>query len=84
MTSDPGRNLHYVAKKRRVREDKRFVTGNGKYVQDIVLPDTRHAAVLPSPYPRARILSIDTAAAEALDGVHMVLTGAQLAADCNP
>ncbi len=78
------RNLHYVATKRRVREDKRFVTGQGKYVQDVNLPDTKHAAVLPSPYPRARILSIETAAAEALDGVQMVLTGAQLAEDCNP
>ncbi|MBT4689042.1 MAG: xanthine dehydrogenase family protein [Rhodospirillaceae bacterium] len=84
MNENIGRNLHYVANKRRVREDKRFVTGKGKYVQDINLPDTKHAAVLPSPYPRARILSIDTAAAEALDGVHMVLTGEQMAVDCNP
>ncbi len=84
MSVDGGTNLHYVATKRRVREDKRFVTGAGNYVQDVTLPDTKHAAVLPSPYPRARILSMDTAAAEALDGVHMVLTGAQLAQDCNP
>ena len=84
MKSEPARNLHYVAQKRRVREDQRFVTGGAKFVQDIVLPGTKHAAVLPSPYPRARILSIDTAAAEALNGVQLVLTGAQLAADCNP
>ena len=84
MISETGTNLHYVAQKRRVREDKRFVTGAGNFVQDIALPGTKHAAVLPSPYPRARILSIDTAAAEALDGVRMILTGAQLARDCNP
>jgi 2-furoyl-CoA dehydrogenase large subunit len=84
MNQDRGRNLHYVSTKRRVREDKRFVTGQGKFVQDVTLPLTKHAAVLPSPYPRACILSIDTTAAEALDGVHMVLTGEQLAADCNP
>ncbi len=84
MNNDPGRNLHYVAQKRRVREDKRFVTGGGKYVQDVVLPEIKHAAVLPSPYPRARILSIDTKAAEVLDGVQYVLTGAELAQDSNP
>ncbi|MFP6747555.1 MAG: xanthine dehydrogenase family protein molybdopterin-binding subunit [Alphaproteobacteria bacterium] len=84
MISETGTNLHYVAQKRRVREDKRFVTGAGNFVQDISLPGTTHAAVLPSPYPRAHILSIDTAAAAALDGVRMILTGAQLARDCNP
>ena len=84
MKSSPRRNFHYVAKKRRLREDKRFVTGGAKYAQDIHLPNMSHAAVLPSPYPRARILSIDTEAAEALHGVHAVLTGAQLVRDCNP
>ena len=84
MNRKSGANLRYVAHKRRVREDARFVTGKGNFVQDVALPRTKHAAVLPSPYPRARILSIDTAAAEALDGVHMVLSGAQMAVDCNP
>ena len=84
MNSDPRRNFHHVAQKRRLREDKRFVTGAAKYVQDTVLPNTAHAAVLPSPYPRAHILSIDTTAAETLPGVHAVLTGAQLTQDCNP
>ncbi len=84
MKFEPARNLHYVAQKRRVREDLRFVTGGANFVQDIALPGTQHAAVLPSPYPRARILSIDAAAAKALDGVQLVLTGAQLATDCNP
>ena len=84
MNSSSRRNFHYVAQKRRLREDKRFVTGGAKYAQDILLPNTAHAAVLPSPYPRARILSIDAEAAETLPGVHAVLTGAQLVRDCNP
>jgi 2-furoyl-CoA dehydrogenase large subunit len=77
-------NLHYISQKRRVKEDKRFVSGTGKYVQDIVLPNMKHAAVLQSPYPNARILSIDKSEAETLPGVHIVLTGEELAEDTNP
>ncbi len=77
-------NYHYIARKRRVKEDKRFVSGKGNFVQDMVLPGTRHVAVLASPHPRANILKIDTAEALALDGVHAVLTGAELAPHLNP
>ncbi|GAC1362833.1 MAG: molybdopterin-dependent oxidoreductase [Ktedonobacteraceae bacterium] len=56
------------------REDQRFLTGNGKYVDDIDLPDMLHAAILRSPYAHARINSIDVSAAAALDGVAAVLT----------
>ncbi|MBT3768101.1 MAG: xanthine dehydrogenase family protein molybdopterin-binding subunit [Rhodospirillaceae bacterium] len=77
-------NLHYISQKRRVKEDKRFVSGTGNYVQDVVLPNMKHAAVLQSPYPNARILSIDKVEAEALPGVHIVLTGEELAEDINP
>ena len=77
-------NLHYISRKRRVKEDKRFVSGTGNYVQDVVLPNMKHAAVLQSPYPNARILSIDKVEAEAMPGVHIVLTGEELAEDTNP
>ncbi|NOR13340.1 MAG: hypothetical protein GQ545_08810, partial [Candidatus Aminicenantes bacterium] len=40
------------------------VTGQEKYTSDITLPHMLHARVLRSPYPHARIKSIDTAAAE--------------------
>ncbi|MDP6173258.1 MAG: molybdopterin-dependent oxidoreductase, partial [Rhodospirillales bacterium] len=83
--SDAGHgNYHYIARKRRVKEDKRFVSGKGNYVQDQVLPGTRHVAVLASPYPRANIISIDASEALALDGVHCVLTGEELAPHLNP
>jgi 2-furoyl-CoA dehydrogenase large subunit len=84
MTAQIGSNRRFISKKRRVKEDKRFVSGTGNYVQDVTLSKMKHAAVLQSPYPRARIVSIDTSAALALDGVHAVLTGEELAANCNP
>src|ERR671912_2605878 len=64
----------------RRREDERFVQGAGHYVDDIVLPGMLHLALLRSPVPHARIVSIDTAAAAAVEGVVAVLTGRDLEA----
>src|SRR5215207_1370859 len=61
-------------------EDERFVQGAGRYVDDIVLPGMLHLALLRSPVPHARIVSIDTAAAAAVEGVVAVLTGRDLEA----
>src|SRR3954452_14930633 len=63
----------------RRKEDPRFIRGQGKYVDDVVLPGMLHGALLRSPLAHARILSIDTSAAEALDGVVAVITGETLA-----
>lgn len=57
------------------------VTGRAVYAADVHLPGMLHAAVLHSPHAHARILSIDTSAAEALPGVRAVLTQASLEAD---
>ena len=54
------------------------VTGETKFADDLVLPRMLHAKILRSPHPHARILSIDTGLAEALPGVHAVLTGRAL------
>lgn len=54
--------------------DDRLLTGRGRYIDDIELPGALHAAFLRSPFARARILSIDTSAAEALPGVVAVHT----------
>jgi len=62
-------------------EDARLVTGHGRYLDDIVLPEQLHAAVLRSPHAHAAIRSIDTAAAEQAPGVAAVITGADLARD---
>ena len=56
-------NTLYVAQKRRTKEDKRFVTGRGSFIQDLQRPGMLHVAVLPSPYPRAEINAIDAGAA---------------------
>lgn len=84
MTQTSGTNRRYISQKRRVKEDKRFVSGTGNFVQDVALPNTKHAAVLQSPYPRARILSIDTTEAMALEGVQAVITGEEMAEHINP
>ena len=61
------------------KEDPRFVRGLGKYVDDIQLPGMLHLAILRSPLAHARIVSIDTTAAEAHPKVKAVVTGAALA-----
>jgi carbon-monoxide dehydrogenase large subunit len=61
------------------KEDPRFVRGLGRYVDDIQLPGMLHLAILRSPLAHARIVSIDTSAAEAHPKVKAVVTGAALA-----
>src|SRR6478736_2590878 len=60
------------------KEDARFVRGQGNYVDDVSLPGMLHGAVLRSPHAHARIVSIDTKAAEAHPKVKAVITGAVL------
>jgi aerobic carbon-monoxide dehydrogenase large subunit len=60
------------------KEDARFVRGHGNYVDDVQLPGMLYGAVLRSPYAHAKIVSIDTKAAEAHPKVRAVITGATL------
>ena len=60
------------------KEDVRFLRGRGNYVDDVNLPGMLHGAILRSPYAHARIVSIDTSAAEAHPKVKAVITGAVL------
>ena len=62
-------------------EDQRFLTGQGRYVDDITLPGMVHGVCLHSPHAHARIKSIDVSKARAAPGVVLVLTGADVAAD---
>ncbi|MGO8876972.1 MAG: aerobic carbon-monoxide dehydrogenase large subunit [Acidimicrobiales bacterium] len=57
------------------KEDPRFVRGQGNYVDDLQLPGMLHGAVLRATLPHARIVSIDTSAAEAHPKVKAVITG---------
>ena len=59
-------------------EDPRLLTGRGRFVDDIALPGMLHACFVRSPHAHARIVSIDTAAAVAHPGVHLVLSDADL------
>src|SRR3569623_1962538 len=61
------------------KEDPRFIRGRGRYPDDVQLPGMLHLAILRSPYAHARIVSVDTSAAEASPGVKLVVTGAMLA-----
>ena len=63
------------------KEDRRFLTGKGRYTDDINRPGQAHAYFLRSPHAHARINGIDTAAAAASPGVLAVLTGEDLKAD---
>jgi CO/xanthine dehydrogenase Mo-binding subunit len=60
-------------------EDKKYLMGRGRYLDDMVLPGMLQAAFVRSPHAHARITSIDVSAATALKGVVAVLTGADLA-----
>src|SRR5713101_6827836 len=63
------------------REDLRFLTGKGCYLDDLAFPGVTHAIVLRSPHAHARILGLDTAAARATAGVLAVLTAEDTSAD---
>src|SRR4051794_11201578 len=68
----------YVGQAIRRKEDPPLITGRGRYVDDIQLAGTLHAAIVRSPHAHAKILSIDASAAEARDDVQLVLTGEDL------
>ena len=52
MTAAPS-TFRFVSSNRRVREDRRFVAGQGRYVADVALEGMLHVAVLPSQHPAA-------------------------------
>jgi carbon-monoxide dehydrogenase large subunit len=60
------------------KEDPKLLTGEGRYVDDIVVPGARWLGMVRSPYAHARIGSIDTSEALARPGIEAVLTGEDL------
>ena len=74
MTTEHTTNGLIGASIRRV-EDPPLMTGKGCYVDDINLPGMLYLAFLRSPYPHAKIVSIDTSAAKTMPGVETVITG---------
>ncbi|TMJ39033.1 MAG: xanthine dehydrogenase family protein molybdopterin-binding subunit [Alphaproteobacteria bacterium] len=62
-------------------EDRRFLTGQGRYVDDISLPGQCYGVTLLSPHAHARIKRVDVTRAKAVPGVLCVLTGADALAE---
>lgn len=81
MATEPIRQSFGIGQPAQRVEDARFLTGRGRYVDDIHLHGETHAVVIFSPHAHARIKKIDSAAAKAAPGVLCVLTGADAAAE---
>jgi aerobic carbon-monoxide dehydrogenase large subunit len=63
------------------KEDRRFITGKGRYVDDIKLAGMTYAHFIRSPHAHAKVKSIDSSAAMKMPGVLGVLTGQQIVDD---
>jgi carbon-monoxide dehydrogenase large subunit len=73
----------FVGQRVRRREDPRFLTGRGRYVDDLRLEDPLHVTFVRSPFAHARIESIDAAEATRRPGIR-VLTAADVGLMVNP
>jgi aerobic carbon-monoxide dehydrogenase large subunit len=74
----------YVGAPVKRSEDRRILTGQGRYIDDIDLPGLLHAAFARSPFAHARVTSIDASAARELPGVVAVYTGGELESRLQP
>src|SRR5215469_12747896 len=70
-----------IGKSPRRREDARFLTGAGRYADDISLPGQAYAYLVRSPHAHATIVSIDVSPVAGAPGVSAILTGSDAAAD---
>jgi CO/xanthine dehydrogenase Mo-binding subunit len=70
----PAANYAYVGKEQRDLEGYKIVTGKARYTADVFFPDMLYIRVKRSPFPHAKVKSIDTSKAEKLPGVHAVMT----------
>jgi len=77
MTEAPA--ISYIGQSLRRREDFKFITGQGRYTDDLKAPGMLHLAILRSPHAHAIINQVDLTAARAAPGVRLVLSGADLA-----
>ena len=67
-----------IGRDRRRKEDQRLITGRTRWTDNLQLPGMLHLAMVRSPYAHAKIVSIDTSAAQESTNVVAVLTGADL------
>jgi len=78
MMADKAQPMAYIGQSLRRREDMKFVTGNGRYVDDIKLPGMLFLAILRSPHAQALITGVDLSAARVADGVRLAIGGTDL------
>ncbi len=71
----------WVGQAMRRKEDPRMITGQGRYVDDIVLPGMLYMAIVRSSEAHAKIVSIDASGAREAPGVHGVFTGEDVTLD---
>jgi aerobic-type carbon monoxide dehydrogenase small subunit (CoxS/CutS family) len=78
LFEDEAEEGEFIGKNVRRIDAPSKVSGRLKYAADMIMPGLLHVQVLRSPQAHARILSIDTSAAEAMDGVEAVITSADV------
>ena len=78
MSASESAGNGWIGRPLKRREDPRFITGKGTYVDDVKLPGTTYAVFIRSPHAHAKIKAIDTAAARKHPGVVAVFTGADM------
>jgi 2-furoyl-CoA dehydrogenase large subunit len=69
----------WVGKSMKRKEDPKLLSGRGRFMDDIKLPNMKHAAILRSPYAHAKILGIDISQALKAPGVVGIITGQDVA-----
>ncbi len=67
--------MTYIGSSVKRVEDKRFITGQGRYTDDIVLPQMTYACMVRSPHAHAEIVNVDISHASQMDGVVKIFTG---------
>lgn len=83
--SDEKKNGHrWVGASLPRKEEDRLLRGRGKFADDIKLREMLYLCFVRSPYAHARIVSVDTSAAEALPGVICATTGKEIAGQTQP
>ncbi len=75
MSGNGGNGTGFIGAALKRKEDARFLTGRGRYTDDINLPGQLYAHLLRSTVAHANLRGVDTAAAEAAPGVRAVFTG---------
>ncbi len=73
-----------IGERVRRKETQRFITGTGRYVDDLLPAGTLHVSFVRSSCAHAKIKSIDVEAARSMPGVHAVFTGKDIAQHVKP